>query len=79
MQAPESTQSELTEASKEQHGGKVQEEQEQDPEIDALAEDPLFIILSEMFMSSSRGNSIADILENINDNLEKMNELLAKK
>lgn len=41
-------------------------------EISMLGGDPLFLVLSEFFMSSKRGNSLADILEKINDNLEKL-------
>lgn len=44
-----------------------------DSEISMLGGDPLFLVLSEFFMSSGKkGRSVADILEEINENLAKL-------
>lgn len=39
--------------------------------VELLSRDPLYMVLSEYFMSK-RGNNIIDILEKINKNLEKL-------
>lgn len=36
-----------------------------------LSHDPLFLVMSQYFMSSKSGNNLATILEKLNDNLEK--------
>ena len=40
--------------------------------IELLSEDPLFIVLSQFFMSKESGDNIATILEKINKNLEAL-------
>lgn len=43
-----------------------------DDTINLLVNDPLFLVLSQFFMSKDSGDNIATILEKINNNLEKL-------
>ena len=40
--------------------------------IDLLSSDPLFLVLSQFFMSKESGDNIATILEKLNNNIEKV-------
>lgn len=50
-----------------------------DRTIDLLGQDPLFLIMSQFFMSQKTGDNIATILEKLNENLEKNTALHSKK